>query len=343
MIDYVIMGGISLFLILLLVLGAKFMPDGNDKFFDQQNSKAMRGFWCLIVILVHIPQGYQNTIQDMIGSFAYIGVTFFFMTSGYGLSVSSNKKTSAGAFWLNRLPKVLVPNWITNIIFALILVFVCGLEMGVLSYIGINIWVQWLLVCYLIFWIGNIIIHSRKYSMAIVITLTVLFSICVYYLKHIGIITATTWCTEIIGFVWGVLLCSQYDRIKGFFLKKWLAKTILLCACSLILGVMYLMFKPVIFWGDYLLKIVLGLSILCFVLILNSKFSLGNKLSYFFGDISFEVYLVHVAVSTLISTIFPSIGSGLFVLSVIVISVISAALMHKISSTVLRLGKRTSR
>lgn len=43
-------------------------------------------------MLVHVPYAYQNRIQGMIGSFAYIGVTFFFMTSSYGLALSLTKK-----------------------------------------------------------------------------------------------------------------------------------------------------------------------------------------------------------------------------------------------------------
>lgn len=118
MIDYGIMGGIIIFLIFILVFKSKYIPNANDNFFDINNSKAIRGFWCLVVILVHIPQDYQNKIQDMIGSFAYIGVTFFFMTSAYGLSIAADKKPdSISRFWRTRLPKLIIPNWLINIIF----------------------------------------------------------------------------------------------------------------------------------------------------------------------------------------------------------------------------------
>lgn len=64
---------------------------GYISFFNLTNTTAMRGFWCIIVILVHIPAVYQNRIQDLMGSFAYIGVTFFFMTSAYGLKVGAKR------------------------------------------------------------------------------------------------------------------------------------------------------------------------------------------------------------------------------------------------------------
>lgn len=79
---YAIMGLVLLFMAFILIYKAKLTKD-TSHFFNLTNTTAMRGFWCIIVILVHIPAVYQNRIQDLMGSFAYIGVTFFFMTSAY--------------------------------------------------------------------------------------------------------------------------------------------------------------------------------------------------------------------------------------------------------------------
>lgn len=151
MITYGIMTFILLFLAGLLLVGAEYKPDSKH-FFDIDNTNALRGFWCLIVVLVHIPAVYQNPIQDMIGSFAYIGVTFFFMTSAYGLRLAVEKKPeSIKCFWRRRLPKLLVPCFITNCLNVLCC-FIEGTEFNALRFIQINGWVQWLLVCYFIFW-----------------------------------------------------------------------------------------------------------------------------------------------------------------------------------------------
>lgn len=42
-----------------------------------EDTTFLKGFWCIIVVLVHVPVAYQNRIQDILGSFAYVGVTFF--------------------------------------------------------------------------------------------------------------------------------------------------------------------------------------------------------------------------------------------------------------------------
>lgn len=62
---------------------------------------------------------------------------------------------------------------------------------------------------------------------------------------------------------------------------------------SLVLGVAYLYFKTVFFWGEYLLKVVLGVVLITLLFILSSKRTLGNRVADYLGDISYEVYLSH--------------------------------------------------
>ena len=151
MITYAIMALIMLFLAFELLYKAKYKSDGTH-LFDKQNSNAMRGFWCLIVILVHIPTAYQNRIQDMLGSFAYIGVTFFFMTSAYGLRLGIEKNPdSIKCFWRKRLPRLLIPMVLVNVV-SMVFSLVEGKGLSITTLIHINGWVQWLMVCYVIFW-----------------------------------------------------------------------------------------------------------------------------------------------------------------------------------------------
>ena len=335
MADYIIMFGILAFLAFMLMFKAEYMPNGNGAFFDRHNSKAMRGFWSIIVILVHIPQPYQNTIQDMIGSFAYIGVTFFFMTSGYGLSVGvQGKPDSIKRFWRARLPKLLIPNWITNAVFALLLFALCGGSLG--GILNINRWVVWLLGCYLAFWIGYRFPWKAKLRRGIVCCLVFVLSITVYILQKLGLVQTVTWCTEVFGFIWGMLLFAGYEKCKAFAARKWMVKVSAACLISLVLGVSYLLGKGIAFWGDYVLKVLLGLSILSFILLLNAKVRIGNKLSSALGDISFEIFLAHVPVFQIVEKVFPGLGSGAFILLTLGATVLFAAILHNLSSILLK-------
>jgi peptidoglycan/LPS O-acetylase OafA/YrhL len=116
MTTYFLMAIIMLFLAGTIIINASLQPD-SEHFFDKDNCNSLRGFWSLIVMLVHIPVAYQNRIQDMIGSFAYIGVTFFFMASAYGLKLNAAQNPNGiNRFWTRRLPKLIIPCILVNIV-----------------------------------------------------------------------------------------------------------------------------------------------------------------------------------------------------------------------------------
>lgn len=86
----VIMVLVSICIFFLIIYGIKYEP--KREIFNIKDTTVIKGIFCIIIVLVHIPSLYQNTIQDMIGSFAYIGVTFFFMASAYGLKYGIENK-----------------------------------------------------------------------------------------------------------------------------------------------------------------------------------------------------------------------------------------------------------
>ena len=324
-----IMAGMPLFLAVLLLTGAKYRPDG-DHFFNRENSGAMRGFWCLIVVLVHIPAAYQNRVQDMLGGFAYIGVTFFFMTSAYGLRLAAVKRPeSLGRFWRNRLPKLLVPCFLTNAI-GMALRAMCGGGIELRMLVRINGWVCWLLVCYLVFWLCYRFLTEAWRDWA-VCGLVAVFSLTVYLMKP----ETTTWCPEVLGFAWGILLSCRLDRFRGWLSGGWAQKSAALCLLAACLGIAYLRWKGIPFWGDYVLKIVLGMAILGFLLALNTKISIGNPVSRTLGAISFEVYLLHGAVFFALESVFPELNSGVFILASLLLTILLSLAARKLSDRIL--------
>lgn len=329
MLTNLIMVGILLFLAGLLLAGAKFRPDGAH-FFDRENSGAMRGFWCLIVVLVHVPAAYQNRLQDMLGSFAYVGVTFFFMTSAYGLRLAAEKRPeSIRYFWRHRLPKLLVPCVLANAV-RMAAYVAGGSRVSPWMLVRIGGWVRWLLVCYLIFWLCYRFL-SEKYRDWAVCGLAAVFSLAVYGMKP----DTTTWCPEVLGFAWGILLGRWKNRFTGWTDKGWLAKNAGLCLLAGILGAGYLMGKGIPFWGDYVLKIVLGVAILGFVLGLNTKISMGNRVSRLLGTISYEVFLLHDVSFFVLEKAFPGLNSGVFILMSLLVTAALSLAEQRISARIL--------
>lgn len=329
MIDFVIMGIILLFLILLPAYKAEYIPDGNENFFDSDTSKAMRGFWSLIVIMVHIPNPYQNIIQELIGNFAYIGVTFFFLTSSYGILLAESKKNNADIYsWYKRLLKLLVTNFIINFMVTTTFWIFFGGTYNVKKIFVVDNWLKWLIGVYIIFFIMNIAIRNRRLKNILVCAFIIFISTLVYYLKYTGIVQDTTWQVELVGSVWGVIFAIYYSEIKEFFIKNWIVKLIIAFSGSMILGVIYLNAKRIPVVGDYLLKVMLGFMILLFIFVLNSKIKIGNKLNLFLGKISLEIYLIHRYIFRGIVRCTDQMASSFFVLLSIMITIVIATIMH---------------
>lgn len=106
---------------------------------------------------------------------------------------------------------------------------------------------------------------------------------------------------------------------------------------SMGLGVAYLKLKPIAFFGDYLLKILLGIAITAFIFEVISSLKVGNKVNSFLGNISYEVYLLHGGVFSILATIIPDINSGLFVVLSIMLTVALAYLLNQICKPIVRL------
>ena len=164
--------------------------------------------------------------------------------------------------------------------------------------------------------------------------LVIAFSGVMYVLGKMEIVTGTTWCPEIYGFIWGIVLSNVKDRFAGWMRNRWLVKVGAFCIIAGILGIAYLKFKLVVFFGDYVLKIVLGLAIIVFMLAANTRIEIGNKVSLFLGSISFEVYLLHGTVFTLIAHFVLEIISGAFIVMSIIVTVILALIVHKVGEPI---------
>lgn len=149
----------GLMVVLLLLLGCicigsvRYVPQ-KPYFFNTKDSIALRGVFCLVIVLVHVPQAYQNMIQDMMGSFAYIGVTYFFMVSSYGLKYGYNKKENyLKSFWSNGGPRLLIPMFIVNLIVFLVRVVLGRRGVSVWLLLHVDEWVGLLLLFYFVFWL----------------------------------------------------------------------------------------------------------------------------------------------------------------------------------------------
>ena len=109
---------------------------------------------------------------------------------------------------------------------------------------------------------------------------------------------------------------------------------------SIVFGIAYLRFKPVFFYGEYLLKIVLGLVIIILLFTLSSQRTFGNRAINILGEISYEVYLSHGFMMLLLKTFISNISSGLFVLLTVILTIIFSSVIHYIDKPIVKLCRK---
>ena len=333
MMDYLLT--IFFLLISVIIGGGKSKPqDHADELFSKDYTTVLKGICCIVVVMVHIREGYQNPLQDAIGSFAFVCVTLFFMVSAYGMQQSVERKVDyLRHFWRNRLLALLIPCLLVNVSFYLINRMMNETaSLGTLVHIN-NYVVVLLGYCLWFFIVMKVKekLHIQQHWVTDLMLVggVVLSSLYSYFSATPGVVSAGMgWCYERYGLVWGLLLYRFLPLVKHWLVNRRLGKFVLFSLLSLLIGVAYLKFKGVFFYGEYMLKIVLGGVIIVWMLLLTVKRKYGNRISLYLGQISYEVYLSHGFVMSVIIMLFPGLSSGQFIFFTYVITILFSILVH---------------
>lgn len=319
---------LTILFIVVALYGCVYNRDGQNNFWSVDYTKTLKGLFCIIVVLVHIPLPYQNTIQDMIGSFGYIGVTFFFMSSAYGLKYGVvNKKNYLNSFWENRGLAIVIPAITVNIVSLIVnIIYKQSIEKPIIYFIlSIDNWVTILLLYYVVFWILYKFFPTYKYKDIIVCMFVVFTSL----LEKFTVIQHTfIWPTEVYGFIYGILFFYIKDKYEEWGKSNYNKKSIMMMVLAGFLGVLYLKCKFIYFWGDYLLKIALGFAIILFLLQITTKIRIGNKINSFLGSISYEIYLGEYVIFKLLNMKNYEFQSATYIYCSVVLIVILATILH---------------
>lgn len=329
--DYLFTALIPITLILIILYNCKSNIDQSG-FMSKEYTTVLKAACCIIVILVHIPLRMQNALQDAIGSFGYICVTIFFLISAYGMSLNlAHKKGYFNHFWRNRLVTLFVPQLLINISFAFLSNGTSEQEYKFLFHL--DNYVAVLIFYCLWFWIvfKGLSLYSLKFANYLLIVGVVFSSLLSYFYME----EDKYWCYERMGLVWGSLLFLLFPKIKKWVNPK-VKHIIVYFLISLILGILYLEFKNLFFFGEYLLKIILGVSIILLVFTLSSKLILGNRFINHLGNISYEIYLSHGFIMGLLLNIIPTVSSGIFIILTILFTIIYSSVIHYIGQFLIK-------
>lgn len=119
--------------------------------------------------------------------------------------------------------------------------------------------------------------------------------------------------------------------------KSRILKIIVLTFIGGILGVFYLKYKMIYFWGAYLMKIVLGFALLLLLLTATSKLKFDDVISNWLGSISYEVYLIHRMILAFMALLLPlSLNSGAYVFIVVFVTLLLSTGIHAIDKPIVK-------
>lgn len=331
----------GLILIILSILSlwkVRFVEFSNP--FSKDNMNIIKGIAAIIVVMVHFPDQYGNSLQNAIGSFAYISVTIFFMASAYGMEFSYQKNAAyLKTFWKNRLAALLIPMLVVNVLGAIYEDVETGRFMPE-SIVALNHYVFILLQYCLAFYIVHLLERhfgwSIKTSDIILLILIIGSSILIY-----SFASGSDWCYERMGLAWGILLFRYREAVEKIMSGKYLLRTACAIVMAGVLGVAYLKFKTVPFWGEYLLKIGLGVVLVWCAFAVTGRLKISNPVITILGKISYPIYLSHVIIMSFIAYFAPDISSGGFIGLTYVFTIIFSLLVERVTSPCIKYIRST--
>lgn len=276
-----------------------------------------------MVVFVHIPVAYGNMLQGAIGSFAYVGVMFFFMLSAYGLTVSlKTKRNYLDKFFLHRVLVLLAPFVLTSSLKVL-----CGLHWAS----GGSSFVLVLLGFYIVFYLVHTVLPKFSNSQFLLSALVMIYSLGGYVFFTFFYGKPEFWCTEAFGLELGVMAACYYPSLSKFCLTHNLWKCILLTLLGVLLGLIYISgFKYTYFWGEWLLRECLGSTLILLVISIFVYIEIGNKVTKLIGNISYEIFLLHGFFIELLVMLYPQLEGGKYICLVFLLTFLSACALRMV-------------
>lgn len=289
----------DIIILLLITLLIYLLPQNKD-YLNAKSTSGLRGFLAIGIIFHHLSQWV--TSGDEFSNFSYMGtyiVSIFFFLSAYGLYFQNeNKKNYLDNFLVKRLSKILVPFFSISLIYMLYR-FVNGQLMDLDFFANL-------------FKKGSTIIYNGWF-VDIIILMYIFFYISFKFLKNkfISIVINTVF---IIGYI-----CLAIKLGYGF----WWYNSVF----PFIIGLIWAKNKEKI---DGVLDNII--FTIYFIIVFLKKINFSNMYLILLGSISFELYMIHGLVISILEKIFVSsrVNDVLFTFFVLMISLILAWIINKL-------------
>lgn len=284
--------------IFLVLIGSQCHPEYTEKPLSQSRTLALRGICAFEIMLGHI-----GIVTDSIFLYAnrkagILIVGVFFLLSGYGLMYSlQTKENYMHGFFKKRVWKLLQPALIIYWVYMIMDVISSTDSISgstILKYITfynfpttLNWYVTEILVLYILFFVLYRILKI-KYANLLLLTACTIFAIFANVVE-----LANPWYGSTFCFPLGILYAQYEERILNF-IKRHYISTILSSSLLTVLGIVIFFFlADFSFVSNVIGRSIASIFFCILVVALLLKWTIGNRITVFLGNISYELFLVH--------------------------------------------------
>lgn len=288
---------ITISYLLVIIFGIKF-ANKNECFCDHlslENTNSIRGISAIGILFTHASFHFDNLYFQIPFKFSgYLFVGIFLFYSAYGLIFSyENKKDYLKGFFRNRLAALLIPLYITIIIFKILLTVVGKKEFEISS-ILLAFYENWFvfsliysyIIFYFIFKIKKITLKTKICTFSVVF-LIITTALCL-------ITKSTIYALSSLSFVLGLSWYIFKEKLTFTSIKKFLVAIVTA-------SFLFVAFLGAKFVGDIksissletIGSIFSSLAFTFVIILLTQRIRIKNIITKFLGSISYEIYLVH--------------------------------------------------
>ena len=334
--------------ILLLITLLLYLLPQNKEYLNVKSTSGLRGFLALGIIFHHISPLVKT--GEEFSNFSYMGtyiVSIFFFLSAYGLYVQNESRENyLDNFLVKRLSKIIVPFFIISLIY-MFYRFVNGQLIDLNFFINLfkqgstiiyNGWfVDIIILMYIFFYLSFKFFQNKFLS----IVFNTIFIIC-YICLAIKLGYNFWWYNSVLAFAIGLIWAKNQNKIDRF-LEKYYFIVIVLVTVLLFVSHRYdILLKYLHLEDSYSYALAANLDniifTIYFIIVFLKKINFSNVYLNLIGRISFELYMIHGLVISMLAKIFVSsrVNDVLFTLFVLIISLILAWIVNKIDKRIIQ-------
>ena len=309
----------------LIAYGMKYSKQKNA--FEQKQMMALRGICAIEIMLGHIGIATESLVLFPNRKAGILFVGIFFALSGYGLMYSvSNKENYLQGFWKKRIPKILIPAYVTFLIGIVIRSIMSGNAnnfvniISIKRFFGQTNWYVWeLLVMYIVFYICARLDKSLSKSQYILLVFSLVF-VCVAFEMRV----ANPWYGSTLCFWLGLFYYMKSEMFIRFSENIFWGKIVIGIVFLGVFCTLFFMQEGIL--GNLVARNCASLIFAILVIMWLHRFSIGNMVSVWLGKYSYEIFLFH---PLLISVLRPWVKNDVLYAVMVIAGTILAAFIYR--------------